>query len=243
MIANAEYTYVIDFDGTITKNDLSSELAAYYGGKMHTEIEARYRRREIPIKEWLKQIIKVLPPDLELLLSISLQWAIIRPGLNDFLDNAKEKNSTIIIASDGFGFYIEPVLEKFNLLDKVDYIYRNDTVVAENGTLKIVNPHAHKICPVCGNCKANHVVKSKEAGKPVIYIGDGSNDRFGAFWSDLICARDRLADACKEHHLAYSSWDDFYDIIKHEKPDLKDRSDHSLCLPKGRGIKDGSGMQ
>ncbi len=243
MTAKADYTYVIDFDGTITTNDLSSELAAHYGGPIYKETEERYRRREIPIKEWLRQIVKLLPPDLELLSGKSLQWAEIRPGFNDFLDNARKMNSTVIIASDGFGFYIEPVLEKYNLLEKVDCIYRNDTRTGENGSLKVVTPHAHKTCSVCGNCKASHVVRNKEAGKPVIYIGDGSNDRFGAFWSDRICARDRLAEACKEHHLSYSSWDDFYDIINFEKPELKDCSDHSLCLPRGRGIKEEYGIK
>ena len=243
MIADTDFTYVIDFDGTVTTNDISSELAAYYGGTTYNEIEEKYRRREIPIKEWLRQIVKVLPPDLKSLLSKSLLWAEIRPGFNDFLDHAREMKSTIVIASDGFGFYIEPILDQFNLLEKIDFIYRNDTIISEEGTLKIINPHAHTICPVCGNCKASHVLKSKKAGKPVIYVGDGSNDRFGAFWSDLIWARDRLAEACKKHHIYYSPWNDFYDIIKLEKPVLKDCSDHSLCLPDGRGIKEKYAME
>ncbi len=239
MTVGTEYTYVVDFDGTITTGDLSSELAAYYGGPVYEETESKYRRREIPIREWLRQMAKMLPPDLDLLRLKSLEWAEIRTGFYDFLEHARKKNSTVIVASDGFGFYIEPVLEKHGLLEKIDCIYRNKTMIGEDGKITVQNPYAHVVCPVCGNCKAAHVMAVKETGKPVIYVGDGSNDRFGAAWSDQICARDRLADVCEEYGLTYSPWTDFYDIIKIEKPDLKDCSDRSLCLPKGRGIKNG----
>ncbi len=239
MAGESEYTYVVDFDGTITANDLSLELAAYYGGTGYREIENKYRRREIPIKEWLRQMVALLPPDLDQLNRKALEWVSIRAGFNDFLDQVREQKSTVVVASDGFGFYIEPILKAYGLLEKIEFVYRNETVTDSDGQLKVINPHAHKICPVCGNCKAAHVVRIKETGKSVIYTGDGSNDRFGASWSDQICARDRLAEVCDEYELSYSPWEDFYDIIKIEKPDLKDCSDISLCLPQGQGIKDG----
>ncbi len=239
MPERTEYAYVVDFDGTITTNDLSSELAAYYGGPVYLETETKYRRREIPIREWLKQMAKLLPPDVDHLKKKSLEWATIRKGFIDFLDYARDQNSMVVIASDGFGFYIEPILEGHGLLEKIDYIYRNETITGENGVLKVISPHAHPTCPVCGNCKAGHVVNIKETGKPVIYAGDGSNDRFGAFWSDHICARDRLADSCEENGISYSPWNDFYDIMKIEKPGLKDCTHTSLCCPQGQGVKKG----
>lgn len=237
MVVDCDYVYVVDFDGTITVNDISLELGAYYGEGVYAEIEKRYRRREIPIREWLKQMAKLLPPDLDHLRKKSLEWAKIREGFNDFLDYARDQNSMIIVASDGFGFYIEPILKEHGLLDKVDYIYRNETVTGANSTLEVFSPHSHPTCSVCGNCKAFHVVRIKEAGKPVVYTGDGSNDRFGASWSDHICARGRLADSCEENGFFYSPWSDFYDIMKIGKPDLKDCTHTSLCYPQGQGVK------
>ncbi|MDW7730669.1 MAG: MtnX-like HAD-IB family phosphatase [Bacillota bacterium] len=228
--------YLVDFDGTITTRDLSSELAAYYGGNEYMKIENEYRRRNIPIKTWLRRIARHLPPDLELLETKVLLWADIRPGFERFLEHARENGSPVIIASDGFGFYIEPILEEKGFLSKVSRIFRNETYESPQG-LKIKNPHAHRICEVCGNCKAAHVVSLKEEGYSVVYIGDGSNDRFGASWSDLICARDRLAEICREQNFNYSQWIDFYDIIRVKKPDLYDRSLISLCCPLGDGVK------
>lgn len=228
--------YVVDFDGTITTTDISSELAAYYGGSAFMEIEQRYRNREIPIRIWLREIGKLLPADLELLKDQSQQWAVIRPGFDLFLEKARQKGSPVIIASDGFGFYIEPILQREKLLGQIECIYRNETYINEQGIIEVKNPHAHKSCPVCGNCKAAHVVRLKEEGYSIIYIGDGSNDRFGASWSDHVCARDRLAELCREYGFIYSQWYDFYDIIKIDEPGLSDRSKGALCLPMGDGV-------
>jgi 2-hydroxy-3-keto-5-methylthiopentenyl-1-phosphate phosphatase len=232
--------YVVDFDGTITTGDLSSELAAYYGGSAYMEIEQTYRRREIPIKTWLRKIAEHMPADLDLLLTKALQWAQIRPGFERFLDYAREEGSPVIIASDGFGFYIEPILKKYGLLDRITAIYRNETLPDPGGTLKIKNPHEHLVCTVCGNCKAAHVIALKQQGRSVIYIGDGSNDRFGASWGDHVCARDRLAELSLQYNFNYSQWIDFYDIIRIEKPSLQDRSELSLCSPQGSGVKEAS---
>lgn len=229
--------YVVDFDGTITTRDLSSELAAYFGNQNFLEINLKYRLKKIPIRVWLQNIVKLLPADMGQLYTKVFEWAEIRPGFEKFLEFAHECKCPVTVASDGFGFYIEPVLEHFGLLGKIDKIYRNETFTNRKGQLEVRNPHAHAVCPVCGNCKAAHVVGLKSKGLPVIYIGDGSNDRFGASWSDHICARGRLVEICIEKGFTHSQWNDFYDIIKVEKPELKDRFSGSLCLPMGSGIK------
>jgi 2-hydroxy-3-keto-5-methylthiopentenyl-1-phosphate phosphatase len=229
--------YVVDFDGTITTRDITSELALYYGGSAYMEIENSYRHREIPIRVWLQRIAKLLPADMEQLKTKALKWAVIRPGFKRFLEHAHSNGRPVIIASDGFGFYVELILERHGLLGQIDKIYRNDTSINRKKELEVRNPHAHKTCTVCGNCKAAQVVRLKEKGRSVIYIGDGSNDRFGASWSDHVCAREELAEACLVHNFTYSQWNDFYDIIKVNRPELSDRSEASLCCPMGSGVK------
>jgi 2-hydroxy-3-keto-5-methylthiopentenyl-1-phosphate phosphatase len=232
-----EAAYLIDFDGTITTRDITTELALFYGGSAFMEIEKSYRAKEIPIRLWLKAVAALLPGDLERLQHKTLEWAQIRPGFKLLLEQARSLKKQVVVASDGLGFYIEPILKKYGLLEQIDFIYRNDTFQNKNGRLEVKNPHAHPTCRVCGNCKAAIVVSLKESGRPVIYIGDGSNDRFGASWSDHIFAREELAESCVKYNLEYSPWIDFYDIINTEDPILSERGDLSLCCPKGNGIK------
>ncbi len=229
--------YIVDFDGTITTLDISYELAIRLAGEGYEDIDHVYRQKEIPIREWLKRTAQVLPHDLNLLLSKSLKWAAIRPGFDLFLEHARKQDSPVIIASDGFGFYIEPILRKHGFIEEIRFIYRNDTYINAEGKLEVKTPHAHGICTVCGNCKALHVLNLKKQGRPVIYIGDGSNDRFGASWGDYIYARDQLAEYSRKYNFDHSQWSNFYDIIDVSKPEIKDRSESSLCCPQGRGIK------
>ncbi|MFO7952577.1 MAG: MtnX-like HAD-IB family phosphatase [Bacillota bacterium] len=233
--------YFVDFDGTITAGDLSSELAAYFGGSVYMDIEKKYRQGEIPIRTWLQSIAEILPADMELLLEKTLKWAKIRSGFDYFLKHAKKQGSPVFIASDGFGFYIEPVMKKYGFWEHIDAVYRNKTAVGPDHKLKVYTPYAHPVCIICGNCKAAHVVRAKEKGRPVIYIGDGSNDRFGASWSDHVCARDRLAQSFRKNNFNYSQWYDFYDIIKVETPGLKDCSESALCSPLGSGVNKNPG--
>ena len=232
-----ETAYVIDFDGTVTTRDITTELGLFFGGTKFIEIDRSYQVKQIPIKSWLQAEVTLLPVDLEKLKNKALEWAQIRPGFKNFLQKARAGNNPVIIASDGLGLYIEPILEHFGLLGEVDQIYRNDTFVNDQGLLEILNPHAHPTCVVCGNCKARIVVQQKAAGRPVIYIGDGSNDRFGASWADLIFAREDLALSCEAHGLDYSPWGDFYDIINVAEPKLTDQDAISLCCPLGAGVK------
>ncbi len=229
--------YLVDFDGTITTIDISQEMATFFGGTEYAKIEQMYRSRQIPIRKWLQLTAEKLPPDPDKLLEQAMDWAEIRHGFKDFLSFARSKDRPVIVASDGFGFYIEPILRHYGLLEQIDVIYKNNTFLNSKGTFEVNTPYAHRVCPVCGNCKASHVIWLKEEGNTVIYIGDGSNDRYGASWADHVCARDQLLDYCQEYGFSHSQWSDFYDIIKVDLPERYDRSQGSLCDPRGSGVK------
>ncbi len=231
--------YLVDFDGTITTTDISYKIAVTLSGEGYDAIEYSYSRKQIPIREWLYRTAKILPGDMDYLLEKSFEWAEIRPGFGDFLEQARKQGSSVTIASDGFGFYIKPILKRHGLLGGVSTIFRNDmTLNPGSGSLEVKTPYQHRLCSVCGNCKALHVVKMKEEGRPVIYIGDGSNDRFGASWGDHVCARDQLLDYCRRYNFNHSQWSDFYDIMAVRAPTLQDRSEGSLCCPLGSGVKE-----
>jgi 2-hydroxy-3-keto-5-methylthiopentenyl-1-phosphate phosphatase len=228
--------YVVDFDGTVTAVDLSTELARHFGGERFLEIENQYRQRKLGMRGWLDNMSALLPADFKLLLDFALKQAVLRPGFKDFLVYAREKGRPVSIASDGFGFYIEPILEKFGCLEYIDVVNKNTALPRDGGALRIETPHRHATCPVCGNCKAGHVLKLKKDGWRVVFTGDGSNDRFGASWSDQIFARDRLAHYCREHGVPFHPWEDFYDLFRDDSGKrANNSSDSPFCRPEGEG--------
>lgn len=228
--------YVLDFDGTVTAVDISTDLARHFGGERFWEVENRYRQRKLGMRGWLDSMSALLPDDFELLLDLALKQAVLRPGFQEFVRFAREEGRPVFIASDGFGFYIRSVLEKFGCLEYIEGIYMNEALPRDGGALKIDTPHRHATCAVCGNCKANHVLKLKQKGWRVVFTGDGSNDRFGASWSDHIFARDQLAHYCREHGIPFSLWEDFHDLIKAEgKTITNDTGASPFCRPEGGG--------
>lgn len=221
--------YLLDFDGTITGADITSAMARHYGGESYAECSAAYRRGEFGMREWLARMSACLPADLDALLEFARARGELRPGLKEFLEFARSRGRPLSIASDGFGFYIEPVLEMHGCSGYFDRIFANRTVVSA-GRLRTLTPHAHRGCPVCGNCKAAHVIGLQEAGYRVLYAGDGTNDRFAAAHADGIFARDRLARACAEAELPFRRWDNFRDLLAGVSPE-SDGTRPRFCDP------------
>lgn len=228
--------YVLDFDGTITDSDITTALAHRFGGESYMPVEKAYRRGEYGMKVWLDKAAAFLPADLKLMLFMALEQAVIRPGFNNFLQYACTRANPVFIASDGFGFYIEPILQAHDCLKYIKRIFKNEATVNQNGKVDISPVHAHSSCPVCGNCKASHVIALKKEGYRVIYAGDGGNDRFGAFYADLIFARDQLARICRKKDVAFIPWQDFYDLIHFDSPAFNNGSAAPLCDPEREGL-------
>ncbi len=227
--------YVLDFDGTVTTVDISTALALEFGGQEFRETEKAYFRKQIGMKEWLAKACSVLPPDLHYLTSLSLKQGVLRPGFVEFLKYVHSRSYRVYIASDGLGFYIEPLLEKFGCRHLIDGIYMNKTINGKDG-LELIIGNAHPSCRICGNCKASQVLKLKKEGYRVIYVGDGMNDRFGASWADQIFARDRLAEYLQRSGRPYQPWSDFFDLLNPPDP-AKETPAAPLCDPEGEVTK------
>jgi len=208
-----KFVYVLDFDGTITARDITGELSRYFGGNKFNKLIASYERDSISIQGFIEGMAQELPPDLDHLTDLSLKLATTREGFDFFLKKVKEEGALVTIASDGFGFYIEPILRRENCLDKIDYIFCNELQCDEKGRTNIKFPYAHHACNICGNCKAAHVARFKEEGYQVIYAGDGKNDWFGASLANLVFARDKLAALFEQEGKPYRPWETFYDLV------------------------------
>lgn len=232
--------YVLDFDGTVTEIDITSAMARHYGRDRYPECSAAYRRGEIGMKEWLERMSACLPLHPEELLEFASARAALRPGFREFLVFARSRNRPVYIASDGFGIYIEPILEMHRCREYIAGIYRNRTLPGK-GRLKTLTPHAHESCPLCGNCKAAHVIGLQEEEYRVIYVGDGGNDRFAAAYADDVFARDNLARACSGAGIPFRWWDDYYELLKCDSF-AKRRHEQAFCDPKGEGFGAGEAI-
>jgi len=59
---------------------------------------------------------------------------------------------------------------------------------------------------VCGTCKRERVRLHQQAGRVVVFVGDGTSDRFAAAHAEVVFAKDSLARMCEREGWQYHPW-------------------------------------
>jgi 2-hydroxy-3-keto-5-methylthiopentenyl-1-phosphate phosphatase len=116
------------------------------------------------------------------------------------------------VVSDGLGFYVRSNLAALGLDDV--FVATNETIAGLGGA-GMAFPFGHPSCFVCGTCKRERVRLHQAAGRVVVFIGDGTSDRFAAAHADVIFAKGSLERICRAEGWPYNRWSDFADVITH----------------------------
>jgi 2-hydroxy-3-keto-5-methylthiopentenyl-1-phosphate phosphatase len=203
-------TLVVDFDGTVTKDDLLDSVAQRFGDReVYRELdegldEGRVALRDVIIGEYEP----VTAPLAEV-----LEWAFenihIRAGFREFVEHAKEDGFRVVIVSSGFHELIEPFLEREGV--EVE-LYANRVDPNRHGW--IVDWRYDETCENCGESCKRSIVQEFAGGGELVYIGDGYSDRCAAEASDRVFATRALARYLSERGVAYEPFDDFHDVAR-----------------------------
>ena len=200
---------LIDFDGTIARSDVSDEVMRRYASASDwAPLEAAYLQGVIGSRTLLSRQAALLDARIEEIAAIGDDQAI-DPHFAPFVAFLREHAVPIEIVSDGFGFFVGPVLERAGVGDLPVFTAR--TTFTPNG-VEIRFPAGHPTCRVCGTCKRERILIHQRAGRYVVFIGDGFSDLYAASYADLVFAKDHLAQICHDRRLPFRSWTDFADI-------------------------------
>ncbi len=127
----------------------------------------------------------------------------------DFVRSVRARGAEVEVVSDGLGFYVRSNLAALGLADIL--VVTNDNSVTDGGA-GMSFPFGHPKCFVCGTCKRERVRQRQAAGQVVVFIGDGTSDRFAAAHADVVFAKDELATMCVAEGWPYELWRDFRDV-------------------------------
>jgi 2-hydroxy-3-keto-5-methylthiopentenyl-1-phosphate phosphatase len=206
----APVSFLVDYDGTISQFDVGDALMARFveDKSILAEKDRAYFEGRVGSRELMLWDLSVLPQDAEALRDAagSLPHDESFAG---FVETCRRWGAAIEVVSDGFGFHVERNLARLGLADLP--VATNETRLdgPERG---MSFPFGHPRCFVCGTCKRERVRAHQSAGRAVVFVGDGTSDRYAAAHADVVFAKDELAQLCVAEGWSYLAWQSFADI-------------------------------
>jgi 2-hydroxy-3-keto-5-methylthiopentenyl-1-phosphate phosphatase len=194
-------TLVVDFDGTITEQDLLDEIAQTFGDEdVYREVDDGLDSEALTLNEVIRREFEPVRAPLEEVRRWVVENVRVRPGFREVVELARERGWRLVIVSSGFRELIEPVLEREGL--------------AEVELLSRVQFRVSEACDVCGQpCKRATAAELAD-GTELVYVGDGYSDRCAAESADLVFARRGLAGYLEERGVAHERFEDFHSIAR-----------------------------
>lgn len=174
-------------------------------------LDALYDAGRIGSRELMQWDMDVLPRDAELLRREAAEMPQ-DDAFPRFVESVRVRGAHVEVVSDGFGFYVASNLAAMGVNDV--FIATNENRVGE-GSVGMSFPFGHPSCFVCGTCKRERVRLHQAAGRLVVFVGDGTSDRYAAAHADVVFAKGSLARICAAEGWPFTAWDSFTDVIAH----------------------------
>ncbi len=205
------YEIYIDFDGTITSNDVGYEMFRKFTNAATEPLVQSYRRGEINSLKCLSaecDIWNIARPSIDDVHAF-LDSQKLRPGIVEFIANLESSGIKPLVLSEGFDFYIDRILSSNNLfhLERVTNLghYSNELLTPEF-------PYQGLGCGECSNCKGYHINRLRPAMSCAVYIGDGHSDFHAARTADIVFARSHLQGLLSKSNRSFIPYEDFFGI-------------------------------
>lgn len=201
-------SFLVDYDGTIALADVTDAVLLEHIPGEWAELDLLYAEGRVGSRWLMARQIDGLRADPGALLATASRQPH-DPGFVPFARRARAAGIPIEVVSDGFGFFIEPALDRLG----VPWI----PVVTARTTLdpagsRIEFPNGAPDCLVCGTCKRARVRAHQAAGRHVVFVGDGVSDRYAAGYADTVFAKRSLIGICRELGLAHTTFERFAEL-------------------------------
>jgi 2,3-diketo-5-methylthio-1-phosphopentane phosphatase len=204
----------IDFDGTVTLEDIGEAFFLHFGGPSCADHVREYHEGRISASECFRRetaAIGALTLDEA---DRFLRTKLVVAGFPEFVRFCREVNLEFHIVSDGLDLYIRRVLEYHGVGELSLYSNRLELEEVGGGRLRpmVVYPYQAEGCDRCACCKRNILLGLSGEEDIIGYIGEGFSDRCAVQYADIVFAKDDLQRYCQQENISYFPYQDFFDI-------------------------------
>lgn len=205
----------VDFDGTITKQDVGNAFFREFGGPVCKGMIEDYRNEKISAHECFRREVAAIG-------TLSMQRAIaflrnqpIDESFKALIAFCRTHQVDLHIVSDGLDFYIREILSAHGLTS-VSFFANNlaleETGVDGNYALGISFPYSDAECTRCACCKRNIMLAYAGERDVIAFVGEGYSDRCPARYADIVFAKDELQTFCQRENISYFPYNSLADV-------------------------------
>jgi 2-hydroxy-3-keto-5-methylthiopentenyl-1-phosphate phosphatase len=202
---------VVDFDGTACTHDVSEHLLDAFGDPSWPIYDEKVDRGLMGLREAMHVQVAMLSGTRDDMLAYAMEHCPLDPTFAPFVEWATDRGVPVSLASDGYGFYIRPILEMVGL-GHLDVITNEMTFSRDGAAPSLGHPNGHPVCVGCGTCKMLAVQKTQAVAGPVAFVGEGQSDRYGALYSDVVFAKLALVPICEADGVPFLPYESFEDV-------------------------------
>jgi len=211
-LTDKRFKIFLDFDGTITKNDVGEEIFRKF---LDESIVKKIVDDLIADKISSRQCWEILCESASILNKTDFDDFIltqeIDPTLHHFVEYCEANSFQLFVLSDGFDYYIDKILKRENLNQLK--VFSNKLILTDDGKLIPSFPYYNADCRSSSNCKRNHILENSGEDDYTVFIGDGNSDNDAIQYVDFIFAKDDLLKLCEVQRITYFPFRNFDDVM------------------------------
>lgn len=205
------FVVVTDFDGTAAELDVQQAILDALADRVAWRtINREWAEGRITTAERARQQWGLITaPEREVL--AVLKNLRLDPGFPNFVRYCEARGYPLYVVSDGFDFYITPLLKAVGL-EHLPVVA--NSLYYENGVPHLSFLLQRSPDQYYANDKTYVIEQVRQSGSTLVYIGDGYSDRAAAHVADLLFAKDQLARYCDEQGIHYEPFSTFADVLR-----------------------------
>lgn len=205
----------VDFDGTITLDDVGNQFFLTFGGPVCNDLVRQYHDGLLSAQECFRREVDAIGTVAPEACDAFVDRQKVSEGFPRFIDFCRSSGIDVSIVSDGLDYYINRILERNGVAGVPVFCNTLRFTPAENGkaALAILFPHECTECMRCACCKRNIVLTRSGEDDIIGYIGEGFSDQCAAEYADIVFAKDALQRYCQEKNISYYPYGDFNDVV------------------------------
>jgi len=203
-------TMVVDFDGTLAIHDVGDELCETFAEPGWRSVGAAWRRGELSLPDAQRRMWATVRADAAELVDRAMEVGALRDGAERLFDAARRGDVRLVLASGGFGLYVEAILgDRLSLFEAA---YYNRLEPGPDGP-RLSFPHQQLARGPYAICKAAVCARHRAS----TFCGDGSSDRSVAGHVPTVFAvRESLLSLhCNERGIPCVPFTTFDEVLAH----------------------------